>query len=136
MNTEERYFCFEMFGYDFIIDDEFKVWLIEVNTNPCLEESSSILKTLLPRMLDDMMKLTIDQVFPPRRRRDSISREIAQKLQRVYRVAGYPDDENMWECLCQLGAPAVPRPAKAPATAAFPSYYRSVAERPSVSLAD
>ena len=49
------------------------VWLIEANTNPCLEESSPLLSTLIPRMLDDMFKLTIDRVFPepqsnPRRR--------------------------------------------------------------------
>ena len=30
----------EIFGYDFIIDKEFNTWLIEANTNPCLEESS------------------------------------------------------------------------------------------------
>ena len=32
--------CFELFGYDFIIDEDLGVWLIEVNTNPCLEEAS------------------------------------------------------------------------------------------------
>lgn len=32
--------CFELFGYDFMIDENKKVWLIEVNTNPCIEESS------------------------------------------------------------------------------------------------
>ena len=51
LNPHERKFCFEIFGYDFIIDSEFKVWLIEINTNPCLEESSNILKILLPRMI-------------------------------------------------------------------------------------
>lgn len=30
----------EIFGYDFILDSNLKVWLIEVNTNPCIEESS------------------------------------------------------------------------------------------------
>lgn len=35
--------CFELFGYDFIIDGDMGLWLIEVNTNPCLEESSSLL---------------------------------------------------------------------------------------------
>lgn len=27
---------FEVFGLDFMIDQNFQVWLIEVNTNPCL----------------------------------------------------------------------------------------------------
>jgi tubulin--tyrosine ligase len=34
---------FEIFGYDFMIDRELRPWLIEVNTNPCLEESSALL---------------------------------------------------------------------------------------------
>lgn len=36
---------------------------MEANTNPCLEESSKILQNLIPRMIDDMFKLTLDQVF-------------------------------------------------------------------------
>lgn len=54
--------CFELFGYDFIIDSDFNTWLIEVNTNPCLEESSQLLKTLIPRMINDLFKLTIDKI--------------------------------------------------------------------------
>ncbi len=59
-NFKEYKYCFEIFGYDFIIDDNMHVWLIEVNTNPCIEESSSILKSLMPRMLNDAFKLTLD----------------------------------------------------------------------------
>ena len=40
---EERKFCFEIFGFDFFIDSDFYLWLIEVNSNPCLEESSPLL---------------------------------------------------------------------------------------------
>ena len=29
-----------MFGYDFMVDSDFSVWLIEANCNPCLDESS------------------------------------------------------------------------------------------------
>lgn len=47
-----------------MVDYDMTVWLIECNTNPCLDESSSILKTLLPRMLDDAFKLSIDREFP------------------------------------------------------------------------
>ena len=34
---------FEIFGLDFMIDDRLKPWLIEVNTNPCLELNCALL---------------------------------------------------------------------------------------------
>ena len=40
IDPHKRKYTFEMFGYDFITDEDFNTWLIEVNTNPCLEESS------------------------------------------------------------------------------------------------
>lgn len=64
INFEERKYCFEIFGFDFILDVNLQLWLIEVNTNPCIEESSSILQTYLPRMIDDAFKLTLDVLFP------------------------------------------------------------------------
>lgn len=64
INVDNRKNCFEIYGYDFMVDQEFSVWLIEVNTNPCLEESSQLLKGLIPRMIDDAFKLTIDKEYP------------------------------------------------------------------------
>ena len=63
LNQESRKFVFEIFGYDFMIDEVGHPWLIEVNTNPSLEESNKLLCKLIPRMLDDAFKLTIDQLF-------------------------------------------------------------------------
>lgn len=51
ININSRPQCFEIFGYDFLIDCDFYVWLIEANTNPCIEESSAMLSALLHRML-------------------------------------------------------------------------------------
>jgi len=51
INATERKYCFEIFGYDFIMDTEFNVWIIEVNSNPSIEESNDLLKKLVPRML-------------------------------------------------------------------------------------
>ena len=44
INPNQRRFCFEIYGYDFMIDQSLKAWLIEVNTNPCLEETSQLLR--------------------------------------------------------------------------------------------
>lgn len=41
---------FELLGLDFMIDNKFNLWLIEVNTNPCLELSSKLLERLIPQM--------------------------------------------------------------------------------------
>ena len=64
INSNRRKNSFEIFGFDYIIDGDFNVWLIEANTNPCIEESSGVLKILLPRMLNDAFKLTLDILFP------------------------------------------------------------------------
>lgn len=51
LNPNKRKHCFEIFGFDFMIDAKYNLWLLEINTNPCLEESSPLLKQLIPRML-------------------------------------------------------------------------------------
>eukprot|EP00826_Nyctotherus_ovalis_P041800 TRINITY_DN4253_c0_g3_i4.p1 TRINITY_DN4253_c0_g3~~TRINITY_DN4253_c0_g3_i4.p1 ORF type:complete len:230 (+),score=53.12 TRINITY_DN4253_c0_g3_i4:475-1164(+) len=79
---------FEIFGYDFMIDSDYHVWLIEVNTNPCLEESSSLLQTFMPRMINDAFKLTLDRVFHKPKKYDGEETN--------HPVKGYEDDYNMW----------------------------------------
>jgi len=64
LNPKERKNCFEIFGFDFLVDVHGIPWLIEANTNPCLDEASPILKTLLPRMLDDAFKIVLDPFLP------------------------------------------------------------------------
>lgn len=54
-----------------MIDDNFKIYLIEVNTNPCYEVSSTLLARLIPNMLENAIRsdfysrIAIDPVFPP-----------------------------------------------------------------------
>ena len=40
IDPRQKNYGFELFGMDFIEDSCFNPWLIEVNTNPCLELSS------------------------------------------------------------------------------------------------
>jgi len=53
---------------DFMIDDNFKLWLIEVNTNPAItHECSKVLNLLIPRMLDNMLALAVEPIMKPLR---------------------------------------------------------------------
>ena len=54
---------FEIFGYDFMIDEQFKVYLIEANTNPSLEICSPLLARIVPELLDNSLRIAIDPVF-------------------------------------------------------------------------
>lgn len=66
IDKEKKKYCFELFGLDFIIDSAFKPSLIEINTNPCLELSASILERLIPRMMENAFRLGVDPLFRPR----------------------------------------------------------------------
>jgi hypothetical protein len=55
---------FELVGFDFLIDEDLRVWLIEVNTCPY---QGPVLTSAHPYfmldLLDDTFKLTIDKIF-------------------------------------------------------------------------
>ena len=88
INILSRKNCFEIFGYDFILDKNFEPFLLEINTNPGLEISSPLIEMLVPRMIDDAFRLTIDEFFE----RCDEDRKISK-----FKVEGYSDEENMWQ---------------------------------------
>ena len=65
INKNGRSHQFEIYGYDFMLDADFNAFLIEINTNPGLEISSPWIQIIVPRMLDDALRLTVDKVFEP-----------------------------------------------------------------------
>ena len=75
-----------------MIDEKLEPWLIEVNTNPCLEETSALLKKLLPRMLDDAFKLSLDKLFPP----PVIEGEKVIESAQHFPIDDHPDSANLW----------------------------------------
>lgn len=56
---------FEIFGLDFMIDKNFKPWLIEINTNPCLDCACPLLDRIIPYMVEQSFKLSLDIMYPP-----------------------------------------------------------------------
>ena len=55
LNPNRRRNNFELFGYDFMIDEDFRVWLIEVNTNPYLGQPNQWAKQFVPNMIDELL---------------------------------------------------------------------------------
>jgi len=47
-----------------MIDENFKPWLIEINTNPALTMCCGILKRIIPGLLENVFRLVIDPLFP------------------------------------------------------------------------
>ena len=64
IDLRKRAYGFEIYGYDFLLDDHLKPWLIEVNTNPCLELSPGILADIIPTMLENAFRIAVDPLFP------------------------------------------------------------------------
>ena len=65
LNASLKPNVFELFGFDFMIDEDFRVWLIEVNTNPYLGSPNDFTKQLVPRMVNDMLKIVVDPHLKP-----------------------------------------------------------------------
>jgi D-alanine-D-alanine ligase-like ATP-grasp enzyme len=65
MNPNKRKHCFELFGFDFLLDEDFRLWLIEINTNPFLGTPNKDMVKLVPQMIEDMLKITVDPICKP-----------------------------------------------------------------------
>lgn len=66
LNPSHRKNHFELFGFDFMVDEDFRVWLIEVNTNPYLGQPNQWTKQFVPAMVDELLQIVLDPLYPPR----------------------------------------------------------------------
>ena len=59
-HSSANYNAFELMGFDFMLDSELNLYLIEVNTNPCLDTPCMLLQRMIPQVLDQTLKLAVD----------------------------------------------------------------------------
>jgi hypothetical protein len=56
--------CFELYGFDVMVDEEFNVWLIEVNSSPAMDYSTQVTEVLVKKCLEDTVKVMVDYEIP------------------------------------------------------------------------
>jgi len=61
--TKHKNVCFELYGFDILIDAAFKPWLLEVNVCPSLSSSSPMDKYIKTLLLSDTLYLTGFRMF-------------------------------------------------------------------------
>ncbi|KAL4497128.1 hypothetical protein ABPG72_019448 [Tetrahymena utriculariae] len=93
IDPNRRQFSFELFGLDFMIDVDLKVWLIEVNSNPCLEQSCPLLTKIIPPLIHNTLKIAVD----PLSQGISIDNWNLDKIEHFSKY--YQNETDKFECI-------------------------------------
>ena len=103
IDINKRAHCFEVFGYDFLLDSSLKPWLLEVNTNPCLELSSPHLARIIPAMLDNSFRIAIDPIFPEPGNSKKVNTEVLSENKYELIFNSVTDGKNLLDQLNSIG---------------------------------
>lgn len=55
-NLDKRRNCFELYGADFMLTEDFHPWLLEINSKPALYASTPVTARMCPAVLEDTIK--------------------------------------------------------------------------------
>ena len=99
---ENRKGSSELFGYDFLIDRDFRVWLIEINSSPDMSPSTAVTEKLCYRCLYDTIRVMVDhkpQLRPSccslRRSRSACSEQEEDAQEYTPSTAAVQDDAHI-----------------------------------------
>ena len=75
-NVASKYSCFELFGFDILLDSKLKPWLLEVNMSPSLNTESAIDARIKTAMLCDLFTLVGVPAVDPALRRAQFEQQL------------------------------------------------------------
>jgi len=71
---------FELYGYDFMVDENFNVWLIEINLSPALDYSTAVTKRLVKMVSEDVIKVVVDYGMSKKKGKSKIPTGLFTKI--------------------------------------------------------
>ena len=87
-NIEHRKASCELFGYDFMLSDDNKVWLIEVNSSPAMDYSTHVTAPLIKIVMEDTAKIVAH--LPKDPPNETGEWELAYKSSMIFKEAFTP----------------------------------------------
>ena len=76
--TKHKNVCFELYGFDILVDNKLKPWLLEVNISPSLSSSSPLDKKIKTVLIADKLKKRL-LGMGPKVEKDETQLELVQK---------------------------------------------------------
>ncbi|XP_038646045.1 tubulin polyglutamylase TTLL4-like isoform X1 [Scyliorhinus canicula] len=114
--VRNRYTCHELFGFDIMLDENLKPWVLEVNISPSLHSNSILDVTIKGQMISDLLNLAgfiipqKDDVTPiikgsstSRPKSNELSPD--EKLKRVYYLSQKSPPANFYSSLLDILTP-------------------------------
>lgn len=78
--TKHKNVCFEIYGFDILLDNKLKPWLLEVNISPSLSSSSPLDKKIKTALICDSLNLVGVQPYDRKHYERFAEHEVKNKL--------------------------------------------------------
>ncbi|XP_074655111.1 uncharacterized protein LOC141908801 [Tubulanus polymorphus] len=75
---------FAIYGFDFMIDDNMKVWLIEININPALNINCEVLKDVLPPIIEQTIGMSLECFDKARKNQPILPLKTSHTFELIY----------------------------------------------------
>jgi len=92
---------FELYGYDYMVDEDFNVWLIEINLSPSLDYSTPVTKRLVKSVSEDLIKVVVDHGMAKKKKKSEISTGLFSCIHKSKKCVEKPMNSYGLDLICE-----------------------------------